>query len=283
MRLAVSNIAWPAASDPAAYALLRDRGVTGLEVAPTRFWPDWEGASTSAARRLRRELAAEGLSVPALQAVTYGLPELQLFGPPATRAALVDHLERVADIASELGAGILVFGAPKNRTSHGLEPHRAFDRATETFAEIGRRYAARGVALGLEPNPREYGCDFVNLSSEALALVEAVGSPGFGLHLDAAGLHLAGEEPAAALTGAATALLHFHASEPYLGSFAEPLVDHPSLAAALESIGYAGWVSIEMRPGEAPLDTLDQAVRYVSSHYVSNHDDRDDRVARRDD
>ena len=55
-RLAVSNIAWPAEDDPAAYGILRDAGVRGLEIAPTRIWPGWEGAVPAAARRLRREL-----------------------------------------------------------------------------------------------------------------------------------------------------------------------------------------------------------------------------------
>jgi D-psicose/D-tagatose/L-ribulose 3-epimerase len=273
MLLSVSNIAWPAASDSEAYTLLRNGGVTGLEVAPTRFWPGWEGASRTAARTLGRRLADEGLSVPALQAVTYGLPELQLFGPPSSRTALVDHLERVADLATELGARVLVFGAPKNRARGGLEPRRAFASATETFREIGRSFASRGLVLGLEPNPPEYGCDFVNLSSEALALVEAVDSPGFGLHLDAAALHLVGEDPSEALPPVASALRHFHASEPFLGSFAEPEVDHQRLSAALERIGYDGWISIEMRPGEEPMESLAHAVRYVSRTYLSRNAD----------
>ena len=65
MRLAVSNIAWPAEHDSAAYALLREAGVTGLEVAPTRFWPGWEGASTTAmaGSSFRDSMTSDGICV----------------------------------------------------------------------------------------------------------------------------------------------------------------------------------------------------------------------------
>jgi len=276
MRLAVSNIAWPVECDPAAYALLRDNGVRGLEVAPTRFWPGWEGASPTAARRKRRELEEEGLSVPALQSVTYDLPELMLFGSLESRNALVDHLERVADLAAELGARVLVFGAPRTRARGELDPVRADEIAVETFAEIGRRCATRGVVLGLEPNPPEYGCDFVTRSPEGLALVEAVASPGFGLHLDAAGLHLAGESPSEALPPTASVLRHFHASEPYLETFADPVVDHRAMAVALAAISYDGWISIEMRSGKSPLQSLAEAVGRVSRLYGGQVQDGDE-------
>ena len=266
-RLAVSNIAWPAEHDPVAYEILRNAGVRGLEVAPTRIWPGWEGATPNAARELRRLLEGQGLFVPALQSVTYGLPDLQLFGSRGSRQDLVDHLERVADLAAELGARVLVFGAPKTRARGAIAPARAGELAVETFSEIGRRCAARGVVLGLEPNPTEYGCDFVTRSPEALALIEAVDSPGFGLHLDAAGLHLVGERPVEALAAAAGGLRHFHASEPYLETFADPVVDHRAMAGALADIGYEGWISIEMRSGESPLGSLEEAIRRVSCLY----------------
>ena len=39
MKLAVSNIAWKEQHDEAVYALMRHYGFTGLEIAPTRFFP----------------------------------------------------------------------------------------------------------------------------------------------------------------------------------------------------------------------------------------------------
>ena len=58
-RLAISNIAWDAKADEAMYALLKRAGYTGLEIAPTRLFPErpYEccGQMEREARRLKEE------------------------------------------------------------------------------------------------------------------------------------------------------------------------------------------------------------------------------------
>ena len=103
MRYAFSNIAWKPHDDPNVLSLLKERGIGGIEVAPTRVWPDWEGATPTAARRYGRRLRSLGFEVPALQAVLFGKPDAQLFdGGNAT--AFVSHLTYVAELAEAAGA-----------------------------------------------------------------------------------------------------------------------------------------------------------------------------------
>ena len=104
-----------------------------------------------------------------------------------------------------------------------------------------------GAMDRIEPNPPEYGCDYVMTSVEGAALVRSLGTPGLGLHLDAAAMALAGEPAAPAIHGAATVLRHFHASEPFLAPLGSGRVDHRELGAALARVDYQGWVSLEMR------------------------------------
>ena len=56
MRVAVSNIAWPAELDAEAYALLAGMGVEGIEIAPTRVWPGWSGISAGSIGALKAEV-----------------------------------------------------------------------------------------------------------------------------------------------------------------------------------------------------------------------------------
>ena len=51
-RFAVSNIAWDRHDDPEVLALLRAHGVTGIEVAPPKVWPGWDGATPEAVKQL---------------------------------------------------------------------------------------------------------------------------------------------------------------------------------------------------------------------------------------
>lgn len=267
MKLSVSNIAWPAELDAEVYALLRERGVRAVEIAPTRIWPDWKGATPWAAAELRRELQREGLVCSSLQAIVYGRPDLKLFGSAEERAAAQRHLEGVVRIAAALGAGPLVFGAPANRDRGELDAPTAFARAVDFFAEAGECCVAHGVELCIEPNPVDYGCNFVTTSGEGAALVRAVASPGFRLHLDAAGMHLAGEDPRRALGDAADVLAHVHVSEPRLGDFSAPAVDHRRVAEGLRAIGWERWLSIEMRATPDSAQDVARAVDFALETY----------------
>src|SRR5262245_24016023 len=100
MRAAFSNIGWARHDDEPVFAKLRAARVSGIGVAPTKVWPDWNGASESAARAYARFLGDLGFAVPAMQAVLFGKPELRLFDTaPAARRAFEEHFRSVADLA----------------------------------------------------------------------------------------------------------------------------------------------------------------------------------------
>lgn len=267
MKLAFSNIGWATHDDPSVLGRLRAAGVTGIEVAPTKVWPEWGGASEGAARRYGAFLGSLGLEVPAMQAILFGRPDLALFDRrPERRAAFVDHVRAVADLAAGFGARAMVYGAPKSRLRGPLDESEAEEIAVEVFSSIAPICAERGTCLCIEPNPTAYGCDFVTDSASALRLVRKVGLPGFGLHLDAAALVLANESLGAVLDEALPWLRHYHISEPFLVGFDEPKVPHAENLARLRSSTYAGWVSVEVDGQKHDLDrTLDFLVRLGAS------------------
>jgi len=267
MRLAVSNIAWPAEFDSAAFEFLARNGIRGLEVAPTRVWPYWQGIDSRAVRDLRRLMDSNGFAVSSLQAILFQKPELRLFGSEKSRQAMHEHLRFCGDLAASLGAECLVFGDPKNRDRGLLSAEDAFVIAAEFFAKAGEYYAERGVCIGFEANPSEYSCNFVTESRTAARLVRAVNSVGFRLHLDTACLHLAGESAAEAIEDNKDILRHFHVSEPRLGSFAAPVSAHVNAALALKNAHFEGWAAIEMRSADPPLPALEQATNYVRRVY----------------
>ena len=264
-RLACSNIAWPAELDDRAFALLVTNGFTGIELAPTRIWPDWQGMTTESARAYRTRIEDAGLVVSSLQSILFARPDLQLFGDAAP---LTEHLRNCADIAVELGARSLVFGAPKNRLRGALSMEDAMSIATERIGSVAQHYADRGVCLAIEANPTDYGCDFMTDSSQSSELVRRVDSPGVRLHLDTACMWLAKEDVQAAITSNSDILSHFHISEPQLGNFESPQPCHATAAAALEGSGYTGWAAVEMRPTPDPIASLTKALRHAREVYA---------------
>jgi len=267
MKLAVSNIAWPRELESAAFGCLLANDIRAVEVAPTCVWPNWEGIDSESVREFRHTVECAGLVVSSLQSILFQRPELQLFGSHQNRQLLYQHLCRCADLAVDLGACCLVLGAPKNRDRGDLSEEDAFDIATEFFSKTGEYYAERGVCLGFEANPAQYGCNFATESKTAAQLVRAVSSEGFRLHLDIACMHLAGEDPVMAIEHNIDILRHFHASEPFLGSFAIPATSHALVAQALNDVHYDGWVALEMRSVDATLPALEEATAYVRKIY----------------
>ncbi len=267
MRLSVSNLAWPADEEDAAFALLRRLGVQGVEVAPTRL-ANWDALSQSQLADYRARIEDAGLVVSSLQAILFGRPDLQLLGEGAAFTDLLDHMRHVSAIAATLGASALVFGSPRNRLTDGLSPAEAWQRARDRLRQVGEITAASGVVFGIEPVPAVYGGEFLAPWRDVLRMVREVDHPGIRVHLDTGCVSLGGDAIGEAVRTSAPQLAHFHAAQPQLASFDEPTPAHAEAAEALRSIAYGRWLAIEMREQTgAPLAAIETAVRFVSETY----------------
>jgi sugar phosphate isomerase/epimerase len=271
MRVAISNIAWKVDEEPAVRDLLVRLGVRGVEVAPSKVGPAPDAIPADVARRYRDTWEERGIRIVAMQALLFGRPELAIFQGEGPRAALREYLSAVIELGGRLGARALVFGSPKNRRIEGL-PRAEVERiAIPFFRDLGRVADANDTCLVVEPNPPSYGADWITDAKTAVELVEAVDHPGFGLHLDAGGLHLAGEGAPEIARGGPW-IRHFHASQPELAPLAPGgPVDHAAFAAALRELRYPRWVSIEMREvagAPSALPYVERAVHHVESIYA---------------
>jgi sugar phosphate isomerase/epimerase len=272
MKLAISNLAWDASHDSAVAALMQSHGVTGVELAPTKIWDEPLDASNSEIGEYVNFWSDFGIRIVSLQSLLFNKPDLQLFLSDESRLEMQRYLAGIIELASKLGAQILVFGSPKNRTRGDLDSATAEKIAVPFFRAIGEVAQQCGVIFCIEPNPVEYGCDWITTSTEGARLVESVRSPGFGLHLDAAGMTLSGEDPATAIPLAIKATRHFHISEPNLkpvGSSPNPGTNHSAFANALNKSRFEGWTSIEMLPPPSALEGIEQALSFASVTYTS--------------
>lgn len=268
MRLAISNIAWRADEEPQVARLLTAMGVDAVELAPGRAVADPANATEAQAVARRDWWAAQGVQVVALQALLFGQTGLALFEADAARHAMARHLHKILQLAAWLGARRLVFGSPGQRKRGAMPHEQAMEIATAFFRDLGQRAADLGVQLCIEPNPPHYGCDFVTTSVQGRELVQRVDSPGFGLHLDAAGIALAGEDPSQAVRGAGVeSIRHFHLSAPDLGHVDRSCgIDYARLLGTLRDLGYPGYVSIEMRQreGTANLPFVAESLGFIA-------------------
>ena len=250
--LCVSNIAWHPDEEAGVARALAAIGVRQIEIAPLRAVPvPWE-PDTEKAKAYRAFWASHGIAVYAMQALLFGRDGLGIFGDAAARALTFDHLSGVLGLAELLGVKRLVFGSPLQRLRGERADVELVEIAVDFFSRLGEVAVQHGAQVCIEPNPPQYGCTWVTTAVEGAHIVRAVAHPGFGLHLDAAGMYLAGDRLPDAVQQGADQLGHVHFSAPQLGHVdrAGP-VDYAALVAALRAAQYEGAVSIEMR-AQAP-------------------------------
>ncbi len=270
MKIAISNIAWSAEEEPAVATLMHDLGVTGVEVAPGKIGPRPADLSDDALRRYRAFWNHRGIEIVAMQALLFNTEGLAIFGNELTRRVMGDYLARIIRLGGMLGAKALVFGSPKNRLVGKLSRREIESIAVPFFREMGAVAADNDTCLCIEPNPPDYGADWITTAREAEEFVELVDQRGFGLHLDAGALHMQNEGPVE-IRLAGNRIRHFHASEPNLAPLQPGSeVPHADYARTLRDIGYPRWVSVEMRqvPGQtSSLATIETALRCAIGTY----------------
>jgi len=267
MPLSFSHIAWQPEEEANALHFLKGLGLDTIEVAPLRAFGNPLLATESWVRERAAWYWDQGFRVGSFQALLFGSESLELFGPSDSRLRMKEFLMAVGRVAGWAGAGPMVFGSPKNRLLGGLNHAEATRQAADFFREVGDACAEAGSCLVIEPNPEAYGADFCVRLDQAADLVRATDSPGFGLHVDAGGMALSGEEFESVVREASSLIRHVHASQPHLASFSDPHPVHVRLAKVLHEIDYTGQISIEMRDQSDGMASVGHAIEMIRSIY----------------
>lgn len=269
MRLAVSHIAWSAAEEETVAQLLYSLGVRHIEVAPTRIWPNPLDVQEADVRAYRRFWEDRGITIVAMQSLLFGRSD-SIFAPDeVVRLETVHYLAQIMSIAAGLGARRLVFGSPRNRQVGDLAGDVVATLAREFFRAIGDIATGLALTFCLEPNPKEYDCDFVTTVQEGVDLVTYIDHPGVRLNLDLGGMTLSREDLDTVIPSALPLTEHFHISEPFLEPIGTGHADHARASAVLHRHGYDQCVSIEMKAvtGISNAERVRDAIRFSQRLY----------------
>lgn len=262
MKLAISNLAWPAEQEKTILALMKQYGYTGLEIAPGKVIPVDPYGNINEAKKWANMMGRDRqLSIISLQSIWYGRQEM-LFGDLAERNFLLKYTMKAIDFANAVGAKNLVFGCPKNRNiPKNADLNNAHSLAVDFFRQLGNYALDREVVIGMEANPAIYGTNFLNTTQDALKFIKQVDSEGVKLNFDV-GTLLANNEGLDVLADNIEMISHVHISEPGL-KMIEKRKLHNELAEILEKNGYNKYVSIEMV--NISNAELKQCMEYVRS------------------
>ncbi|WP_150270361.1 sugar phosphate isomerase/epimerase family protein [Paenibacillus tepidiphilus] len=270
MNLSISNIAWNAEEDDTVFQLLNAYNITALEFAPTKIWSTPIDCSREEILDYRLKCKDQGIKIVAMQSLLFGQPQLTLFEDENARNQMKKYLKKIIEMAGVLGIKAVVFGSPKNRLSRSMSKSEQLSIASGFFYEIGQYAVDNNLKFCIEPNPQQYGCDFVTNTQQGIELVKEVNHPGFQLHLDTGALILNEENFAESIEASLPYLAHFHISEPYLELVGSGKHNHHhEISKILKGLHYENYISIEMKNAILPsnIESVKRALNFVSELY----------------
>lgn len=267
MKLAVSNIAWPADKRIDAYRILADNDVHGLEIAPGLLFHDesnpFEPSASTVKERLQ-ELKDHGLELVSMQSLLFGVEGANLFGDFDSRKCYMSAMVKAIELAGILHIPNLVVGSPRNRNIPAtLDRDQAMEIALETFSTLGERARAMGCTLAMEPNPISYGTNFLNTVTETCSFVYLLNHPSVAVNFDLGSIHINNEfaQVDQLIDEAIPISSHVHLSEPELGTVPQDPAKLRYFLQLLRTGQWRRWISIEMRAAaDGPLSSIEEAV-----------------------
>jgi len=251
MKFSCSNIAWSYDQEPMALDILKKHNITGIEVAPTVIWPNWENATGDNAKLYKNILQDKGFEIPAMQAIMFGKHATSIFNK-ADQEKIISHMITVAELSKNLEAKSIVFGSPKLRNTE-LPMEDAINEVLPFFRKIATYFNDSGSCFCIEPCGKTYGSNFITSAVEASVLVNAVSHSGFGIHIDSSALYEADESIDMVWENIKNNIKHYHISEPGLNDFCNSTIPHEYNLNWLKRHEYKGWYSVEMKNSIIPF------------------------------
>lgn len=251
-------------------------GAQGIQVYATRGEMSPENMTAAKIAEFKKLVADNGLVISALCGDLGGG-----FGNKDENPERVEKSKRIIDLAKELGTDVV--------TTHiGVVPadpaHERYAVMQEACFELARYADSLEAHFAVETGPET--------SLELKNFLDGLNSTGVGVNLDPANLVMVtGDNPAKAVYNLQKYIVHTHAKdgvqnfykdpEIVYGIKKDPLVTGESFTevplgegsvnwkdylAALEDIGYKGFLTIEREVGDDPEKDIRKAVEFLKSH-----------------
>jgi sugar phosphate isomerase/epimerase len=243
-------------------------GYQGLEVAPFTLAGLATDVSPAQRADIRRTIERADLECVGLHWLLAKTEGFHVTHPDAeVRRRTVGYLEDLARLCRDLGGQVMVFGSPHQRSLlPGVTPDQAIDRLHEVFSRLVPTLEATDTVVALEPlAPAE--TNVLNTAAETCRLIDRIGSPHVRLLLDVKAMSSEATPIPEIIAASAGHLAHFHANDANLQGPGFGAVDFAPIFAALQSIGYAGWTSVEVfdyTPGVERL--VRESISYMQRH-----------------
>ncbi|HEX2973760.1 MAG TPA: sugar phosphate isomerase/epimerase family protein [Tepidisphaeraceae bacterium] len=181
----------------------------------------------------------------------------------AKRQQRIDHTLACIELTAEFGAATISLQPGGPLIGTGLTRDQAGDRFAEGLGRVLPVARQAGVILAIEPEPGlfiESADEYRQFKQQYFPNESFV-----AMNCDIGHLYCVGDDPAEVIRSQPDQIAHIHLEDIGANHVHQHLVpgkgaiDFPKLFAAIEHIGYAGWVTVELYPYETTAAGVAQA------------------------
>jgi len=193
--------------------------------------------------------SARGLDIVALgTGQSYLVDGLSVITPEAAvRDALVARLKRHIDFAARVGAQLTMGGVFGSFAGDQASRREQYAGAVEVMRRLAGYARRDGVVIAVEPINR-YETNFLNTVDQAKTFLDDVGERGLRLLLDSFHMNIEESDMGAAIAKAGALASHVHLADSNRLPPGAGHIDFSAILAALQGIGYSGFISGEFLP-----------------------------------
>ena len=255
-------------------------GYQAVELAPYSFCNSVMEVSSAERNKIRKWAEGAGIDITGIHALFTPIPglkprfacppDLQLnSADPGIRLKTKEYLKELMRLCGQVGGKNVVLGSASARSvPEGISYDEAWQSARDAFRECSELGGQYGVNLCIEPIHAAL-TNFINTPEEAVKMVKDVGHPNCRWILDTFAMNSQGVDLAQAIQQFGDTLAHVHVNDDNKSWPGSGSIDFNSVARALNSINYDGYVSVEVFDlSPNPETVATEAIKYLRAVFA---------------
>jgi sugar phosphate isomerase/epimerase len=245
--LVVSNICVKNTSQLQFACLLKLYGIRNVQIAPTTLINSWDNLSLMNLDVFKNN----DINVYSFQSITYGLNDLNIFDTNATtntNEILLNHLKKIIDYGILNNISILVFGCPKNRRILNVDDDNNNNNDEifcSFFQKLGDYIGNNKLKICIEPNSKQYGCNFINTIKEAGELIKKIDNKNIKMMVDIGNMMMDKDE-LTDIYNYKEYIYNIDVSNENMKPFLNIKQQHKDFISVLKNVNYKNKINLEM-------------------------------------
>lgn len=223
-------------------------GYEGVEIAPFTMNADARKIDAATRRKVRDLAVKSGLEITGIHWLLARTEGFGLTSPEASvREATNAYFRELIRLCRDLGGRYMVLGSPQQRNlAEGMSREQGHEYAAEVLRPLVPLLEECDVQIALEPLSTAE-TNMLTSAAETVELIDRIGAPErIALHLDCKAMSSEDRPIPEVIRANRKHLVYFHANDANLLGPGFGQTQFEPILAALEDVGYAGWVSVEV-------------------------------------